>query len=68
MDQSIDVSHIFMIKAFKDDQVQDNNNSRKSPSKKKEDQMTLFCVFIVHHQNIPEVYCLKYNVDITFIF
>lgn len=59
MDESIDLWHALMIDSSQNNNEENHHKGWKSPTQKEKQQIPSLCVFIVHHQYIPEIHRLR---------
>lgn len=59
VDESIDLRHALMIDSSQNNYEENHHKSWKSPTQKKKQQIPPFCVFIIHHQHVPEIHRLR---------
>lgn len=58
VDESVDLRHALMIDSSQNCYEQNHHKSWKSPAQKEKQQIAPLCVFIIHHQYVPEVHRL----------
>lgn len=59
VDESVDLWHALMIDSSQNNYEENHHKSWKSPTQKEKQQISPLCVFIVHHQHIPEIHRLR---------
>lgn len=59
VDESIDLWHALMIDSSQNNNEENHHKGWKSPTQKEKQQISSLCVFIVHHQYIPEIHRLR---------
>lgn len=59
VDESIDLWHALMIDSSQNHYEQNHHKSWKSPTQKEKQQISPLCMFIIHHQYIPEIHRLR---------
>lgn len=59
VDESVDLWHALMIDSSQNYYEQNHHKSWKSPAQKEKQQIAPLCVFIIHHQYVPEIHRLR---------
>lgn len=63
VDEAIDLWHALMIDSSQNNYEENHHKSWKSPTQKEEQQISPFCVFIIHHQYVPEIHRLRKDTE-----